>query len=168
MGNDFNTTSSFYFVPTGMSRRLPRRGRSLQMRTAYFIHWENAALSPSLTTSSSPLCCPVSTALKCTDILFQSLILDVLDNVHKSNPRASLCPLCSLLRAASVKKERGKQRNLPIWYPGHKDDCLFTMMCGTVKSNNQACCLGYSFLVLAENTIGLDTQSQFHIHFLNV
>lgn len=52
------------FLPpilTSVSRRLPRRGRSLQMRTVYFILWENVALSPSPTTSSSPPCYLVST-----------------------------------------------------------------------------------------------------------
>lgn len=65
----------FFFILTWMSRRLPRSGRSLQMRTAYFSHWENVALSPSLTTSSSPLCCQVSTLLNFKDIPLQSFIL---------------------------------------------------------------------------------------------
>lgn len=101
----FNVTSSFYFVRTWMSRRSPKRGRSLQMRTAYFTHWENVALSLSLTTSSSPLCCPVSILLKCTDIPFQYLILKILDNVHKWNPKISCAFSAICFLSASVKTE---------------------------------------------------------------
>lgn len=101
----FNITSSFYFVLTWMSRRSPKRGRSLQMRTAYFTHWENVALSPSLTTSSSPLCCPVSTLLKCTDVPFQYFIRKILDNAHKSNPKISCVFSAIWFLSASVKTE---------------------------------------------------------------
>lgn len=66
-----------------MSRRLPRRERSLQMRTAFFTPWENVALSPFPTTSSSRLYFPVSMSLELTEVPFQSLFSRTYDD--KSN-----------------------------------------------------------------------------------